>query len=790
MVVLLVAGSLWATAAEREPHIGYVYPAGGRRGTTLEVLVGGQFLRGAEEVYVSGRGVEGKVVRYYNLRMNVNREQRMLLLATLAELRQKRAEELKKSGREAQIPRYLLPRKNKNNKNKKPEQSGEPVELPEHPLLRDLESMNLRQLQQVHRLFLDRTTIGRNQPNAQLEEVVLIQVTVGQDAQPGNREIRLGSNQGITNPMPFQVGTLPEVMEQEVNDPEEFPFLPPRRTLDLPVLVNGQMLPGDVDRLRFRAKAGQRLVIEAHARRLVPFLADAVPGWFQATLALFDADGREVAYTDDWRFHPDPVLLFEVPRDGEYEVEIRDAIFRGREDFVYRLSIGELPFVTQIFPLGGREGSEVEARITGWNLDAARVRLDTDPEGDPVRRMRVSHNGHISNDICYDVDSLPEIVEKEPNEGKAQRITLPLIVNGRIERAGDVDVFEFEGKAGERVVAEVVARRLHSPLDSLLRVMDASGKVLDWNDDYVYKSGHLHTDMGILTHHADSYLMVELPADGVYRVQVSDVRNHGGPAYAYRLRISSPRPDFTLHVSPCAVTVRPGSVVPIAVHVLRKDGFEGAIEIAPRDPQSSFTVEGNRIPPGLDSIPMTLRPKQNAEEGRLNLALRGRVEVEGEVVRRPVKPCEDVMQAFLWRHLVPTEEFLVCVTKKAWQTFPGVLETPTPLRVPAGGTVPVRVGRVWGRGARAVFLSPQGAPGGISVEGAQIEGSEITFQLSADGGKLPVGYADNLLLGITVEREITRKDKDGKQQTIVRKTSFGVLPVIPFVIVEPGGQSI
>ena len=32
------------------------------------------------------------------------------------------------------------------------------------------------------------------------------------------------------------------------------------------------------------------------------------------------------------------------------------AIYRGREDFVYRITIGELPFVTSIFPLGGRAG--------------------------------------------------------------------------------------------------------------------------------------------------------------------------------------------------------------------------------------------------------------------------------------------------------------------------------------------------------------------------------------------------------------------------------------------------
>ena len=85
--------------------------------------------------------------------------------------------------------------------------------------------------------------------------------------------------------------------------------------------------------------------------------ADAVPGWFQATLALYDAQGNEVAYADDYRFDPDPVLLYEVPEDGEYGLEIRDAIYRGREDFVYRITVGELPFVTSIFPLGGHAGT-------------------------------------------------------------------------------------------------------------------------------------------------------------------------------------------------------------------------------------------------------------------------------------------------------------------------------------------------------------------------------------------------------------------------------------------------
>ena len=62
------------------------------------------------------------------------------------------------------------------------------------------------------------------------------------------------------------------------------------------------------------------------------------------------------------------MLYYEVPRDGKYVVEINDSVFRGREDFVYRMSIGELPFVTGWFPLGGKVGEETNISLLGWNL--------------------------------------------------------------------------------------------------------------------------------------------------------------------------------------------------------------------------------------------------------------------------------------------------------------------------------------------------------------------------------------------------------------------------------------
>ncbi|UCG48363.1 MAG: hypothetical protein JSU94_01040, partial [Phycisphaerales bacterium] len=540
-------------------------------------------------MYVSGQGVSASVIQYIKPLRNLQKEQRQLLQSRLKEVRNMRLAELSGKDRAPILPKKEFKKKaadkpralKKENASKK-ENAAKTVEvkLPDHPLLYDLENKSLRELAHITNvLFFPR---NKRQLNRQLAESVLIEITIDPGAKPGDRELRIETSTGLTNPMVFQVGMFPEIRELEPNNRKAYSDLtnipraarvPKEKPLELPVLLNGQIMPGDVDRFRFRAQQGQQLVIETHARSLIPYLADAVPGWFQATLALYDAGGSEVAFADDYRFNPDPVLFYKIPRDGEYELEIRDSIYRGREDFVYRIAVGEQPFITQTFPLGGRVGVKTVASINGWNLPKTRLPLDTKPGDDSIRQTAHHKGKKLSNSIPYAVDTLPECEESESNDSTkdAQRIDLPKIINGRINRPGDTDVFRLKGRAGDEVVVEVYSRRLNSPLDSLLRLTDASGNVLQWNDDHVIKDSHLHKDMtGLITHHADSYLLARLPKNGTYYVHLADAQHHGGQAYSYRLRISAPQPDFALRVTPSSLSMSTGAIVPVCVHALRE----------------------------------------------------------------------------------------------------------------------------------------------------------------------------------------------------------------------------
>ena len=250
--------------------------------------------------------------------------------------------------------------------------------------------------------------------------------------------------------------------------------------ITLPCTVNGQVASGEVNRYRFAARKGQRLVISTAARELVPYIADAVPGWFQPVLALYDASGKELAYNDDYRFKPDPLILFEVPEDGEYCFTITDALYRGREDFVYRVTIGELPFVTSIFPLGARVGTPVTIDMKGWNLEGAEL---TPPPADAepgIYFLVARKQGFVSNRVPFALDTLPESIEKEPNNdpAAAQKVKLPIIVNGRIDRPGDWTCFSSRDKPVRRSSRKSTRAGSDSPLDSFLKLTGADGKML------------------------------------------------------------------------------------------------------------------------------------------------------------------------------------------------------------------------------------------------------------------------------------------------------------------------
>ncbi|MHB8971217.1 MAG: PPC domain-containing protein [Pirellulaceae bacterium] len=658
-ILVAAASSVWA----QNQYIGYAYPAGGQQGTTFPIRLGGQGLVYPSDVIVSGEGVSVRLVDYYRV---VDNQEQSLLAQQLNELR--KAETTVDDVMAAKMAWFEFPAPIGPEGEPKPG-AANAKEGPA-PSEKELAKQNLIKRIEMRFAEDERTPAVQSQT-----ELVFAEVTVDPDAKPGRREIRVITKRGVSNALSFYVGQVPEVARKPMKTCQ-LPVLgkenqaqrqrPPEEEelrVTVPCTTNGQIAAGEVNRYRFQATKGQRLVITVKARQLVPYVADGVPGWFQAVLHLYDANGKELAYNDDYHCSPDPVLYYEVPEDGEYLLTINEALFRGRESFVYRITIGELPFVTSIFPLGGRVGEPVTIEMNGWNLE--KTTLAPPPkDATPGRYLIAATDGKlVSNDVPFALDTLPECLDKEPNDepSTTQPVTLPIIVNGRADLPGDWDVFEVEGKAGETIVAEVLARRLGSQLDSFVKVTGPDGKVIALNDD------HYDAGSGWNTDHADSYLMVNLPADGKYRIHLGDTGRHSGKEYAYRLRLSQPQPDFALRVIPSRICIPSKASAAVTVFAIRKDGFDGPIELRFKDLPEGLVSPGATLAAKQEVVELAVQTSLTAMEKPVNLTLVGTAKIGDQEILHAAVPAEDKMQAFLWRQLLPAETLPALVFDPAYQ---------------------------------------------------------------------------------------------------------------------------
>jgi hypothetical protein len=155
----------------------------------------------------------------------------------------------------------------------------------------------------------------------------------------------------------------------------------------------------------------------------------------------------------------------------------------------------------------------------------------------------------VSNPILVMLDDLPTAAESPDNHAveQAQPIQFPIAVDGQCDAVQE-DLFRFPAAAGQRVSFEVIAQRLGSKLDPILRIVSANGAEVLRLDDAAGSSG-------------DARFVHTFAAAGDYLLGLRDVRHAGGGEYRYRLRIG----NFPLVASVYPAGGRSGAVMSFAI---------------------------------------------------------------------------------------------------------------------------------------------------------------------------------------------------------------------------------
>jgi hypothetical protein len=236
------------------------------------------------------------------------------------------------------------------------------------------------------------------------------------------------------------------------------------------------------------------------------------------------------------------------------------------------------PSLTHLYPGGAQRGTTVEVMAGGtfepWPVkvavsgtgvtvtpgkDKGKLRVAVAKDAVPGVYWLRAHNDEGASGLRpFVVGTLPDVAEKEPNDDakKPQVVAGNAVVNGRLEKSGDVDCFGVALKKGQTLVASLDANAaLRSPVDPILQVVSADGFVLDENHDF----------RGL-----DPQLAFTAPVDGAYVVRVfgfpstpdSSIRFFGSEACVYRLTLTTGA--FADHATPLAVSA-PGDAAKVGL---------------------------------------------------------------------------------------------------------------------------------------------------------------------------------------------------------------------------------
>lgn len=414
-------------------------------------------------------------------------------------------------------------------------------------------------------------------------------VRVDADAPLGPRPWRVWTAQGAAAARPFVIGNLPEIVEEEI-DGRPLPV-----SVTLPVTVNGRIFPReDVDIWSFEAKAGQEVTCAA--------IAAGLGSPLEVRLEIRDVHGRRIAESDDRPPSGTEALArFVVPADGTYQVHIRDEKSGGLQNYVYRLTLTDGPFIDGVFPLGGRRGSRVALELSGQNLPAVPVPLDLPATAPAGYSTELKFGNALTNSFSFELDDLPELVEQGPNDelSQAAPVKTPVVFNGRIERPGDVDHWAFQGVKDAVYEIDLRAARLRSPLDSVLALFDDSGKELARSDDLA--SGQ-----------TDSFLRFTVPADGAYIVRVEErLESRGGSTFAYRLRVAAPPPpDFRLLLAANALSLDRGAEAKLKMKIERIGGFADEIQLGCENLPAGVTFTPARVDKNVNEVELVFKAEK------------------------------------------------------------------------------------------------------------------------------------------------------------------------------------
>ncbi|PQO44163.1 DUF1549 domain-containing protein [Blastopirellula marina] len=403
----------------------------------------------------------------------------------------------------------------------------------------------------------------------------IVAVTLPADQPLGPLPLWLAAADGAVHERTILVDDLPAVADNGANHSLETAQAVP--TL---ASIEGICDPSVSDFYRFHLDAPQRVAFEVHTQGLRSTM--------DPVCRVLDAAGKTLIQADDSQVGPDSRFRFPFPAAGDYTVEILDSR-HGAGGAPYQLRIGDFPVVSQASPLAVQHAKPAEIKFVGADAATA-VPQAIQVAANSPDQINVSAklaDGKSSTWVPVVATRFPQVIES----AETPPLTAPIGVTGRLAAPQEVDSYVVQGKQGQTVRIAAAARSLKSPTLLQMKLLAADGKPI------------AQTKVTA----ADEWSMdAAFPADGDYRLEVSDLLKRGGPEFGYLVQII---PTGTFAVT-LAGDAKAREHFPVAVKngacafdlSVARFGYDGPIDLSLQQAGRGFHLVNPQIPAGANAF--------------------------------------------------------------------------------------------------------------------------------------------------------------------------------------------
>lgn len=403
---------------------------------------------------------------------------------------------------------------------------------------------------------------------------VEMEVTLAPESAVGIVPFRVATGSGISAPVELAVDHLATVPWNA-------------KVEALPTAMHGICAGQQVMKSQFTGAKGGRIVLDVQAQRLGSALRPVV--------RLYNARGTQIAWSSPkMGLGGDSRVVAILPADGVYSIEVHDQLFRAGNPAHFRMTMGDLQFADQTYPLAVQGGQSATLQSLGsqplpqaFAGDATGIRGDRALTVDAaVAKVWTGPAPHVL------VSGFAETKEPEMGAAAADLPAAPVGVSGILAKAGEEDKFLLPVTPGQTLRFDVISQRAGSGLDPILMIRNEQGGQLAANDDRP-NTGDPGLDFGV-------------PA-GVNKIQVAikDMEGRGSPQGVYRIEVMDvAAPSFAVTASESQWNLPLGGTQ-LVTYTATRNSYGGPIALSFPGLPAEVRVSGNVIPANANQALVT-----------------------------------------------------------------------------------------------------------------------------------------------------------------------------------------